>query len=117
MINNKEESIEKEENDENVWESQELDEIEYIKFASSGESSVDVKFVTPDPTVSKNQFGTKAYDFEVMDLKTEDIKILSVTSIRLMRKLREFVPLEGKDFCITRRGKAMDIDYDLTLIA
>jgi len=116
MTENNEPKSEFEVNPNSVWGNGELDEIEYIKFEGKGDVSVKVQFLDDDPEIRKNQFSSKTFDFEVMDFESKTLKTLSITSMRLMRKLRGFVPLQGKDFCITRKGAGMNTDYDVILI-
>ena len=88
-----------------VWDSGELDEIEYIKFQDAKNGEVTVVILDNFPTQQKNKFGVISYDFEVYEEAAQCVKCLRITSKRLMRKLKVYIPLEGKKFSIKRCGE------------
>lgn len=99
-----------------VWDDGSLNEIQYMKFDDTNDMTVEIKFLENDPTCRKNKFNAGCYDFEVLDVKEQTIKTLSITSKRLMRLLREHIPLEGKIMSIQRTGVDMDTDYVIMLV-
>jgi len=117
MNNTNEAGKQNEETKNNVWESGELDKVEYIKFDAAKDGEVVVTILDNFPAASKNKFGAITYDFEVYEESSQSLRCLSVTSMRLMRKLKAFIPLEGKKFSIKRCGEAMNTDYNVTLVA
>ena len=117
MNNTNETGNQNEQTKNNVWESGELDEIEYVKFQDAKNGEVTVTILDNFPTQQKNKFGAISYDFEVYEEAAQCVKCLSITSKRLMRKLKPYIPLEGKKFSIKRCGELMETDYQVTLIA
>lgn len=109
---NKQSEPEKE-NKFSIWTDGSLDEIQYVKFSEEKNQTIHVKFLENEPSARVNKFNQKAFDFEVFDLDSEEIKTLSVTSMRLMRKLEPNIPLEGKSFTIQREGSEMDTSYNV----
>lgn len=98
-------------NETSVWNSGELNETEYTGFKEENGNMVVVTFTDNDPQVNQNQFGSKVYEFGVVEKGRP--KILGVTSKRLMRTLGNFTPLEGKTLKITRTAAGMDTDYEV----
>lgn len=97
-----------------VWNDGSIDEQEYLTFKEENSFSIEVKFIDNEPSTGKNQFNTVKYDFEVIDMTDEKLKYFTVTSKRLMRALRTFLPIEGRIFKIVREGTGMEIDYTVT---
>ena len=95
-----------------VWYNGSLDEIEYIGF-NKDNTSISVKFLDDEPKLSVNKFNTVTYEFEVMDMKSKTVRIFTITSKRLMRTLKGFLPIAGKTFKIDRVGTGMDTDYEV----
>lgn len=97
-----------------VWDT--IEDKEYVTFDKDKNNNViDIKFIdnTFNPKVSA-QFGNLQYEFEVIEEKDrEHIKIFSPSSSRLMRKLKENRPLEGKAFKIERFGEGFNTDYEI----
>lgn len=96
------------------WE--QISEKEFVGFDKERNNNVieiqfiDNKFV---PRVSP-QFGNVQYEFEVIESKElQVIKTFSPSSARLMRKLKELRPLEGKWFKIERFGEGFGTDYSI----
>ena len=87
------------------------DEIEPIQYVSFDQGKVTVRFTTDTFTKGLNKFKKTAYAFSVVEGKSD--KILTITSKRLMLKLKEHLPLEGKVFEIVRIGEGMDTDYTI----
>ena len=107
----------KEQGSADVWTDGTLDEIQYVKFEQSKNNSVHVKFVDDNPIARKNKFNQASFDFEVQDMDNKEMKCLSVTSKRLMRVLKTYLPLSGKELCIQRTGTEMETDYNVTLVS
>lgn len=99
-------------NNESVWNDGTLDEMEYIGF-NKDNTSIRVKFLEDEPKISVNRFNTVTYEFDVMDMKQKTVKVFTVTSKRLMRTLKSFLPIAGKTFEIDRVGSGMETDYEL----
>jgi len=108
---------EKEQGSAEVWTDGSLDEIQYIKFLEEKNNTVQVKFVDNNPIARKNKFNQSSFDFEVQDVDNKEMKCLSVTSKRLMRILKSYLPLSGKSLCIQRTGAEMETDYNVTLVS
>lgn len=94
-----------------------ISEREFVTFDKDKNNNVieiqfiDNKFI---PKVSP-QFGNIQYEFEVIERKDLGvIKTFSPSSARLMRKLKEQRPLEGKWFKIERFGEGFNTDYAIT---
>ena len=85
------------------------DEIEPVVYVNLGQGSVKVRFTTDIFTKGVNKFKKVVYAFAVVEGKSD--KVLTTTSKRLMLKLKELVPLEGKVLEIERIGEGMDTDY------
>ena len=85
------------------------DEIEPISYVNLGLGKVTVRFTTDVFTKGVNKFKKTTYAFSVVEGKSD--KILTTTSKRLMLKLKELIPLEGKVLEIERIGTGMDTDY------
>lgn len=89
---------------------------EYVTFDPEKNNNViDIQFIDNKfvPKVSP-QFGNTQYEFEVIERKELGvIKLWSPSSARLMRKLKEQRPLEGKWFKIERFGEGFLTDYEL----
>lgn len=86
----------------------------YVKFMADNNNTVRVKFLNGEPVESVNQYENPQYDFQVSE--EGQIKTFSVTSIRLMLKLKANRPLDGKEFCIQRVGTGMQTQYNVSLI-
>ena len=100
-----------------VWDS--LPESEnYIKFTPENAFRQRVTFVDNEPRQKPSTFQKEKmdYEFEVIDLLTPEptVKTWSISSIRLMRQLSAFLPLDNKSFDVQRVGEGMQIDYILT---
>lgn len=93
-----------------VWET--IQENEYIIFdKEKNANKVNLTFIDDDPIQSMGKYGRK-YDFQVIEVEDpEKVKTLSVTSNRLMLKLKDLRPLSNKTLSITRIGTGMDTDY------
>ena len=95
-----------------VWYDGSLDEVEYIGF-NKDNTTLTLKFLNDEPKMSVNKFNTVTYEFEVMDTKSKTVRIFTVTSKRLMRTLKGFLPIAGKTFKIDRVGSGMETDYEV----
>lgn len=99
-----------------VWDSNTLDEMEYLNFNDENNHTVKVKFLDNEPQVGINKFNTSTYTFGVLDMVSNTIKEFTITSKRLMRNLKTHLPLEGNIFDIVRVGSGMDTDYEVTKV-
>ena len=82
-----------------------------LRFENILDSQITFINNTFTPKVSP-QFGNLQYEFEVIETKEPGIiKIFSPSSNRLMRKLKEVRPLEGKTIKIERFGEGFKTDY------
>jgi len=100
----------------NDWESIEKSE---PFFTFKTKNTIKIQFLSNDFKTNETQFnGKKAveYIFEGIDLDDAETKILSVTSKRLMLKLKEIRPLQGKNLSITRVGAGFSTDYIVQLL-
>ena len=95
-----------------VWNNGSLDEMEYVGF-NKDNTTLTLKFLDDEPKMSVNKFNTVTYEFEVMDMKSKTVRIFTITSKRLMRHLKEFLPIAGKTFKIDRVGAGMETDYEV----
>ena len=95
-----------------VWYNGSLDEMEYIGF-SKDNTTITVKFLDDEPKLTVNKFNTVSYEFGVMDMTQKTVKVFTVTSKRLMRHLKEYLPIAGKTFKIERVGSGMETDYEV----
>jgi len=86
----------------------------FVRFEPENNNTVRVRFVTGEPEEGVNKFGNTVYDFEVVE--DGHIKILQVSSMRLMLALKEKVPLEGVEVCIQRIGEGFKTTYNVELI-
>jgi len=86
-----------------------FDEIEFEDYVKLSDEPTEVMFLTNNFLKSKNLFGNVSFIFKV--IHNGDEKKLSVTSKRLMGKLAQFHPLEGKKLSITREGTGFDTTY------
>lgn len=86
-----------------------FDDIREVEYAKLTKEGVKLRFTSSDFLIDKNAYGNTQYTFAVS--QEGDEKLLSVTSKRLMLHLKEFHPLEGKQFEITRTGRGMEVDY------
>lgn len=102
-----------------IWNDGSLDEQEneFIKFTPENNQTVNYKMLVNDPDVKPNKFGTQQYTFEVMNMDTKTVCQHSITSKRYMRALKDYTPLEGKTFCVHKKGEGMETDYQVVLIA
>ena len=91
-----------------------FDDIEEVEFVKFDEGSVCIKFASSEFLIKDNAYQNKCYEFSVME--EEESKILSVTSKRLMLKLKEHHPLVNKMFEIERIGSGMETDYTVDLV-
>lgn len=89
---------------------EDIQEVEFIKF---DKGLIKIRFTSNEFLVKDNAYNNKCYEFAVVEGKED--KILSITSKRLMLKLKAHHPLEGKVFEIERTGAGMDIDYAVRL--
>lgn len=89
-----------------------FDDIEEVEFVKFGEGFVRVRFTSSEFLVDRNVYGTKNWTFSVVEGKSD--KLLSITSKRLMLKLKNYHPLEGVVLDIRRIGAGMETDYDVT---
>ena len=85
-----------------------IEEVEYAKLSKNGST---LTFLSSNFIVEQNQYKNKSWVFSVSEEGND--KLLSITSKRLMLKLKEYHPLSGKTFEIKRKGFGMDTDYDL----
>lgn len=90
-----------------------FDDIEEVEFIKFDQGAITVRFTSSEFLVKDNAFNNKCYEFAVVEGKED--KILSITSKRLMLKLKAHHPLEGKVFEIERTGAGMEIDYTVEL--
>lgn len=97
--------------DQEIGNFDDIQEVAYVKFDNG---VVTVRFHSSEFLVGKNTFGNKSYSFAVVEGKED--KYMSVTSVRLMLRLKELHPLEGKVVKIERVGTGMDTDYNVTEI-
>lgn len=88
-----------------------FDDIEEVEFVKFDNGMVRMRFATSEFLVGENIYHNKSWTFSVVE-GTSD-KLLSITSKRLMLKLKAFHPLEGKVLNITRIGQDMDTDYEV----
>ena len=86
-----------------------IEEVEYVKF---DEGIPRVRFTSSEFVVGKNAYGNKTWTFTGVEGTVD--KLLGITSKRLMLKLKEFHPLEGKVMDIERVGEGMETDYNVT---
>ena len=86
-----------------------FDEIEDVEFVKFDVGMVRLRFASNEFLVGENIYHNQCWTFSVVEGKSD--KLLSVTSKRLMLKLKEHHPLGGKVFDITRIGQDMDTDY------
>jgi len=86
-----------------------IEEVEYVKFDK--EIPV-VRFTSSEFVVGKNGFDKKSWTFTVVEGKSD--KLLSLTSKRLMLKLKSYHPLEGKVLKLERIGEGMETDYNVS---
>ena len=86
-----------------------IEEVEYVKF--DGEPPI-VRYTSSEFIVGRNPYDNKTWTFTVVEGKID--KLLSITSKRLMLKLKELHPLEGKVTKLERIGVGMDTDYNVT---
>lgn len=91
-----------------------FDDIEAIEFIKFDKGVVTLRFTSSEFLIADNAFNNTSYTFCVVEGKED--KQLSITSIRLMLKLKEHHPLEGKVFNIERVGVGMDTDYLVVLV-
>lgn len=101
------------ENVQSVWDSNELDEMEFLNFTVDNNHTVKVKFLIEEPERGVNKFNTPTFTFDVLDMISNTAKQFTITSKRLMRNLKTHLPIEGKVFTIERVGTGMDIDYEV----
>jgi hypothetical protein len=92
---------------ENIWDS--ISDSEYVRFEDGKE--VFLTFTQEPPKTVMTQYGNEAYAFEVR--VDGDDKILSVSSIRLMRLLKGFLPLGKKTLSIIRTGEGFNTVYEV----
>lgn len=83
-----------------------IQDIKYVKF---GNEPIKMGFTSSTFLTSENKYNTRVYRFAV-EVEGE-AQTLSVTSIRLMLKLKEYDPLKGKIIEICRVGEGMETDY------
>jgi len=88
-----------------------FDDIQDIEWVDWKKGTAEVQFQSSEFLVGLNSFDKVSYTFTVVEDGVE--KLMGVTSKRLMLKLKEFHPLEGKDFTIKRIGQNMETDYDV----
>lgn len=84
-------------------------EVEWVKF---DQGPVTVRFVSSEFLLERNAYDKRSYQFAVEDSEGE--KLMGVTSKRLMLKLKEYHPLEGKTLKIERVGRDMETDYKVS---
>lgn len=99
--------------DMSVWDSNELDEMEFLNFNDYNNHIVKVKILDNEPVRANNKFGTPTFTFDVLDIVTNTVKQFTITSKRLMRNLKTYLPIEGKVFTIERVGSGMETDYNV----
>ena len=87
-------------------------EVEYVKFAGG---EVQVTFTSSEFLIDRNAYGNRTYTFAVVEAGID--KLLGITSKRLMLRLKEHNPLEGKTFTIERIGRDMDTDYNVSEVS
>ena len=97
-----------------VWDSNVLDELEFLNFTDENNHTVKVKFLDDEPQTGVNKYNTPTFTFDVLDMIINTAKQFTITSKRLMRNLKTHLPIEGKVFIIKRVGTGMDIDYEVT---
>lgn len=89
---------------------------EYVVFdVEKNNNVIEVTFIDNqmEPKVSP-QFGSLQFNFNVIETREPGIiKIFSPSSQRLMRKLKELRPLEGKTIKMERFGEGFATDYDI----
>jgi len=107
-----------EQKDLNVWNDGSLEETEmiYLNFNPDKNNTVNYQMLCNDPSVNENKFGKPQWTFEVLDKDTKKVMSHSITSKRYMRGLADYTPLEGKTFCVQRKGEGMDTDYHVVLL-
>jgi|LGOV01.1.fsa_nt_gb hypothetical protein len=88
------------------------DKIEEIVFVKFDQGIPRMRFRDDKFITGTNAYGNQTWTFDVIEGKED--KMLSITSKRLMLKLKEARPLEGKIFDIERVGSGMETDYKLT---
>jgi len=88
-----------------------FDDIQEVEFVKFDDGKIRVRFTTSEFLVDQNVYNNKTYTFSVVE-GTDD-KLMGVTSKRLMLKLKNLHPLEGKVLDITRIGVGMDTDYEV----
>lgn len=91
-----------------------FDDIQEVEFVKFGDKPIRLRFTSGEFLVDRNQFGSQNWTFSVVEGKSD--KLLSITSKRLMLKLKMFHPLEGKVLDIERIGQGMETDYNVSLI-
>lgn len=94
-----------------VWDEIE-DEEPFFSFRETND--IKIKFLSDDFVKDKTEFeGNEVaqFNFEGLDLKDNEVKILSVTSKRLMRQLKQMKPLKDRKFTITRIGSKFHTKY------
>lgn len=98
-----------------VWGSLPEESDGYMKFTSENQNSIRVRFIDNEPRQAPSKFNKEqmVYEFEVIDLSvtTPEVKIWSVSSIKLMRQLESHIPLDGKSFNVIRSGEGMTTEY------
>lgn len=91
-----------------------FDDIQDVEWVDWKSGEVMVRFESSEFLKGLNSYNKTSYTFSVT--QDGDDKLMGVTSKRLMLKLKEYHPLEGKTFTIKRIGVHMDTDYDITEI-
>lgn len=95
-----------------------IEEKEYAAFTEEKKNTLVLTMLENGFTPRKNpQYGNIQYDFQVIEVEEPGtIKTFSPSSNRLMVKLKEHIPLEGKTFKMVRIGKGFETGYTLELI-
>lgn len=89
-----------------------FDDIQDVEWIDWKKGKVTVQFQTSEFLRGINSFDKESYTFSVLEDGVD--KLMGVTSKRLMLKLKEYHPLEGKCFNIERIGQNMATDYTVT---
>lgn len=95
-----------------------IEQKEYASFDKEKDNTLILTMLENSFTPRSNpQYGNIQYDFQVIEvIEPGVIKTFSPSSNRLMVKLKEHIPLEGKTFKIVRIGEGFKTDYTLDKI-
>lgn len=82
-------------------------EREFVHFVNG--MRIVVTHETDEPRIGENKFGKRTFYFDV--LQANQPRVLSVTSMKLMVKIKALGKLEGQTVAYTRDGAGYDTEY------